>query len=181
MVRPHFFNMWGSQFAGRVQGCAREWRKHSSLGREETSASTWICIYSYTSVFRTEIKYLPAEQLERICQQYPDPRRGDAPLISHVESFPTGIVFFSRAIACSSYSRAIPLALFPDWPAWHLPALLSEQVYSHHGAGIYIWHVFLLFLTLQHWHSSSLFMFSKRKRDVFQAWPQFCNLSFWCF
>lgn len=178
MVWPCFFNMWGSQFAGRVQGCAREWRKHSSLGRGD------LCIHVHLYLqlnFGIEMKYLSAEQPERIHQQYPDPCRGDTPLISHVESFPTGIVFSSRAIACSSYSRAIPLVLSPDWPAWHLPVLLSEGVYSHHRAGIYIWHVFLLFPALQHWHSSSISMFPKRKRDVFQAWSQFFSLSFCCF
>lgn len=113
--------------------------------KEETSASTWICIYSFIPFFSIEMKYSSAEQLEKIHQPSPAPCRGDTPWISHVESFPTGIVFFPRAIACSSYPRAFPLILLPKWPARHLPVLLSQPLYSHCGAGIYIWHMFLLF------------------------------------
>lgn len=69
---------------------------------EETSVSMWICSYSYTPVFRIEMKYLSAEQLEKIDQA--DPCRGDAPLISQLESFPTGIVFSSKPL----HAPAIP-------------------------------------------------------------------------
>lgn len=114
MARPLFFITCGApSLLGELRDVPGSEGSTAAWG-EETSASMWICSYSYTPVFRIEMKYLSAEQLEKIEQRWADPCRGDAALIIQVESFPTGIVFSSRANACSSYSRAIPLALFPD-------------------------------------------------------------------